>query len=377
MTGHYDVAVVGAGILGLAHAYHLARRGLRVVVLERHLRAQGASVRNFGLIWPIGQPDGPLYQLARRSREHWLKVLSSAGLWHECSGSLHLAYHEDEAQVLREFEELARREDRGCALWSPDRVLAQSPGVQPSGLQAGLWSPAELTVDPREVIAKLPEWLSRTYGVEFLFDSPVRGWDCGRVATASGDVRAERLLICTGSDFRELAPQAFAESGLILCKLQMLRTQAYGEQFRLGTVLAAGLTLRHYGSFAQCAGMPALGARLERDFPAHVRYGIHVMASQNGRGEIVLGDSHEYGDAIEPFDKPEIDALVLDYLRSFVTLPDFQIAARWHGIYAKHPAEAYVVRSLDDRTRAVTGVGGAGMTLSFGLAEHTVNEWLE
>ncbi|HWC89630.1 MAG TPA: FAD-dependent oxidoreductase, partial [Pirellulales bacterium] len=87
----FDDIVVGAGVLGLAHAYHLARRGRRVAVFERSPAAAGASVRNFGMLWPIGQPLGPLRALARRSLEIWLDVLGEAGLPYEQCGSLHLA----------------------------------------------------------------------------------------------------------------------------------------------------------------------------------------------------------------------------------------------------------------------------------------------
>jgi glycine/D-amino acid oxidase-like deaminating enzyme len=82
-----DGVVVGAGIIGLATAWHLARAGRRVVVVERHPRAQGASIRNFGMLWPIGQPAGRRRTLARRSREHWLTVLHDARIWHERVGS--------------------------------------------------------------------------------------------------------------------------------------------------------------------------------------------------------------------------------------------------------------------------------------------------
>jgi FAD dependent oxidoreductase TIGR03364 len=355
----------------LAHAYHLARRGLRVVVFERHRRARGASVRNFGMIWPVGQPAGPLYELARRSRELWLEVLAASGLWHRRCGSLHVAYHEDEAQVLREFVDAA---DRPCELWTPAQVVARFPAVVPAGLKAGLWSPAELAVDPRQVIAELPAWLARTYGVDFAFGTPVLAHDLPRVVTPDGERRVRRLVICTGTDFRELAPAAFADSGLVPVKLQMMRSQAFGDGFQVGTHLAAGLTLRHYAAFAGCPTLPGLARRLDGELPEYGRHGIHVLVSQNGRGELTLGDSHEYGDAIGPFDDPRIDELILAYLETFLRVPALTIAARWHGVYVKHPSAAYVVAHPNPQTLAVTGVGGAGMTLSFGLAEKVVCE---
>lgn len=376
MSAEYDAGVVGAGILGLAHAYHLARRGMRVVVFERHRRAQGASVRNFGMIWPIGQALGPTYQLARRSRESWLEVLTASGLWHRQCGSLHLAYHEDETQVLREFVAEASPRDRPCELWSPRQVEARFPAVVQTGLRAGLWSPTELAVDPRQVIAELPAWLARTFGVEFAFGTPVLGHYPPRVVTPDGDRVVRRLVICTGTDFRELAPATFDNSGLVPVKLQMMRSQAFGGRFQVGTHLAAGLTLRHYASFAKCPTLPALARRLDVELPEYGRHGIHVLVSQNGRGELTIGDSHEYGDAVEPFDNPRIDELILAYLKTFLTVPDLTVAARWHGTYIKHPTAAYTVARLAPDTLAVTGVGGAGMTLSFGLAEQALTDWL-
>lgn len=64
MENKAEIAIVGAGILGLAHAYTAARRRARGIVFERGLRATGASVRNFGPIWPIGQTHSAMHQLS-------------------------------------------------------------------------------------------------------------------------------------------------------------------------------------------------------------------------------------------------------------------------------------------------------------------------
>ena len=369
---HFDDAVVGAGILGLAHAYHLARRGRKVIVFERSPQAMGASVRNFGMLWPIGQPPGPKLDMARRSLALWAQVLAEIGLWHVPTGSLHLAYEDDEAEVLREFAAGAEAAGYDCRLLTAAEVCEKSSAVKPNGLKAGLWSETEVCVDPREVVASLPGYLARTYGVTFKFSSAVTACDGPLLRAAGCDWRAGHLWICTGDDLQTLYPSVFAGSGLFRCKLQMMRTEPQTNGWQLGPMLAGGLTLRHYQSFAQCPSLAAVRARVSAQMPDYDRYGIHVMASQNGRGEIVIGDSHEYGGEITPFDKTEIDRLVLDYLKSFLCVPHLRLAARWNGVYAKHPQDAYFADTPESNVRIVTGVGGAGMTLSFGLAEQQV-----
>ena len=78
MQNRADIAIVGAGIIRLAHAWAAVQPGVAVVVFERGVRASGARRSgNFGMIWPIGQPAGELHQLALRlrSRELWLLLL--------------------------------------------------------------------------------------------------------------------------------------------------------------------------------------------------------------------------------------------------------------------------------------------------------------
>jgi glycine/D-amino acid oxidase-like deaminating enzyme len=148
-----DLAIVGAGILGLAHAYAAAKAGKRVVVLERSQQASGASVRNFGMVWPIGQPAGEMLALSMRSRAIWQELLHEAKLPLRETGSLHLVYRADEAAVAEEFAELAPGLGYDCQWLSAQEVLRRSSAVQPDGLLGGLWSATEFTIDPRQILA--------------------------------------------------------------------------------------------------------------------------------------------------------------------------------------------------------------------------------
>ena len=185
--GLEDVAVIGAGIVGLAHAWSAARRGHSVVVFERARAASGASIRNFGMIWPIGQLAGEMHSLALRSREIWLNALHAAKLSYRPTGSLHVAHRADEADVLREFAEVGPAAGYQCEWLSSEATLRKSDAIQPAELAGSLWSGKELTVDPREVIAELPKYLDEA-GVTRLPALDGRGIAAGTVAATSARI---------------------------------------------------------------------------------------------------------------------------------------------------------------------------------------------
>lgn len=375
MTPRFDVAVIGGGIVGLAHAWMAARRGLRVVLLERTAVAQGASVRNFGMIWPIGQPAGELHALALRSRALWLELKSDGVLAVEECGSLHLAHRRDELAVLEEF---GAQQSHDVTMLTADETAAASEFANPNGLLGGMLSRTELRVDPRTASAQIAAWLEERHGVICCFNTLATHIEDGVIRASDGRTwTAERIIVCSGADLQTLYPDVLAASGLRLCKLQMLRSvpQFPRRTDRQAVHLASGLTLRHYAAFQDCPSLAALRARVARETPELDRYGIHVMASAFDGGEVTLGDSHEYGDEITPFDKALIDDLILREARQVFGLRDWTIAERWSGVYAKHPQRPVFEVCAADGTQVFVGTGGAGMTMSFGLAERAWQQW--
>ena len=367
-----NAIVIGAGIVGLAMARSLSEKGFAVTVFERNEKAEGASVRNFGMVWPIGQPEGKLYERALRSKSIWKKVCSEAGLWHNEVGSLHLAYNELEWEVLQQFAE-ADKNKRPVEMLSESGALQKSKAVNPAGLIGALWSADEMIVESRVAIEKLPSYLIEKYGVVFHFNTAINNISYPFVYSGKQKWQADLIYICSGPDLETLYPEVFAANHFTKSKLQMMRLIMQPGGWRIGPSLCGGLSLIHYKGFESAASLPALKKYYETNLPDYIKWGIHVMVSQNAEGELTIGDSHEYGLVFDPFDKAFINKLIIDYMKQFAVFKDWSMIQSWHGIYPKRTnGDVDFIYTPEKGVTIVNGLGGNGMTLSFGLAEEVV-----
>jgi FAD dependent oxidoreductase TIGR03364 len=315
-----------------------------------------------------------MYQMALRSREIWLELLKEAELPYLPTGSLHAAYREDEAAVGQEFVELGKPLGYACEWLHAKQTLEKTSALRPQGLIGAVWSATEMTVDPPQIVSQIRAFLNARYSVNFRFNSPVKEIETHRLRSSDYCCQAEFIVVAGGDDVHTLFPETIADEGLTRCKLQMLRTVAQPQHWRLGPSLAFGLTFRHYPTFSICQSLAALKARIEYETPEFDRWGIHVMASENSARQITLGDSHEYGLNVNSFDRAEVNDLILNYARKYLSVPDLRIAESWHGVYAKHRTKPFLRVTPAKGVRIVTVTSGIGMTLSFGLAEETLRE---
>jgi FAD dependent oxidoreductase TIGR03364 len=367
--------VVGAGILGMATARALAINGFKVQVIERSQFSIGASIRNFGMLWPIGQPDGQLYDRAIRSREIWKEYLNSSSISFNSCGSLHLAYSNEEWDVLDELSNIFLDSGRPVNLITPEQISNRFDGINQTNLKGGLFSNDEVIIDPREGIRNLPPYLNQNFGIEFIWGTAISRVKPGSVFSGITRFDADLIFICSGSDFETLYPEVFNQQKITKCKLQMMRFVSDKPNYNLGTSICGGLSLLHYKSFTASKALEILKAKLQNELPEHLKWGIHVMVSQNINGELTVGDSHEYGLDFDPFDKHFINQLILDYLKKMVHIDQWRLIESWNGIYPKMTnGKTDLHLEVENGVHIVNGIGGNGMTLSFGFAEEIINK---
>ena len=158
-----DIAVVGAGVIGLSIAFELARRGREVVVIERDTPGQHASTVAAGLLGtaalPLGEQDD-IYPLKldslRRYADFVARIESASGMsaGYQDEGTLWIARDAAEDALLDQLNE--ERQQRG--LDSRRVTAAQVRALEPnlvSGLVSGLIVDDDVQVDPRQLLPAL------------------------------------------------------------------------------------------------------------------------------------------------------------------------------------------------------------------------------
>jgi FAD dependent oxidoreductase TIGR03364 len=364
----YDVAIVGAGIVGLGHALAAARRGLRVVVIDRDRRAVGASIRNFGFVTVTGQQGGDCWRRALRSREIWDEVAGAAGIPIVHSGLAVVARRREARDVLEAFA--ATPMGQGCSILEPATAAKRFPFLT-GEVAAVLVSPHERRVESRDAIPQLAAWLAEHHRVSFLRDTAVRAVDTGKLETTAGPIAARLIVVCPGDDLSTLFADRIAAHGVQRSKLQMLRLRPR-QRLRLDTAVMSDLSLTRYLGYAELPEAAALRERLRREQAAHLAAGVHLIVVQSADGSLVVGDTHVYGHTMDPFGDEAFDDLVLDEFHAVLPGVDYDVAQRWIGTYASLDDRLLLVDTPLQDVRLVMVTSGTGASTAFAIGEESI-----
>lgn len=367
---HCDVAIVGAGILGLSHAYAAARRGLSVRVFERTATPLGASVRNFGQALVTGQPPGVMSDLARASRSIWAHWAQQAGFSLRRNGSLLFARTEAEEALLEAFcAGRAKEQDYNAELLRGSALNDLYEG-RFRHHRAALHGFDDQQLYSREALPTLIDYLRRELGVQFHFSTLVRDVDTGLLRTTAGTFTTGQVIVCSGHDYQTLLAEAIAPLEPQVCRLQMLRARPQVD-FGLGHALLTGLSCVHYGAFADLPEAEAIRAQIRRETPELEAQGIHLLISPTPYGELIIGDSHHYGSDAEPFNAEFVDRLMLALAEDTLGMR-VEVIERWQGVYGSRGPGPFSVLQAADGVTAVLMHTGVGMSVGPELGERTV-----
>lgn len=368
----FDLAVIGGGVIGLAHAYVAAKAGKRVAVIERDVRANGASIRNFGFITVTGQERGDSWRLARRTCAVWADVAEAAGLPIEQRGLYLTARSAEAVAVIEAF--LATEMGAGCRLLSPGSFRDLTGGLGGADLTGVLHSPHELRLESRTVIPALTGWLKDALGVAFFNETVAFEAAPPRLRTSRGVIEAGATVVCPGDDFATLYADRIAGYGLQRCRLSMVKLADPG--FRLPGALMSDLSLTRYRGYAALPEARALEARLRVELPSCYENGVHLIVAQGADGGLIVGDSHHYDTLPAPFAPAAAERDILgEYARATGREAPAALE-RWTGVYAAADDRTYLVDAPEPGVRLVMVTSGTGASTGFGIAEGVIAELL-
>lgn len=216
----YDTVVVGGGLVGAAVGWGLARAGLRVAVLDEGDGARRASRGNFALVWVqskgLGMAEYAGWTVA--SSNAWagladeLRRETGETVHFERPGGFHLALSEAElearALTLKRLHNQPRMVGYETRILEAAEVRSMLPDVGPAVVGAS-YCPLDGHVNSQKLLKALHTGLVR-HGGRYLPGSRVSGITAKegafRISTASGEIRAGKVVLAAGNANMQLAP---------------------------------------------------------------------------------------------------------------------------------------------------------------------------
>ena len=202
MTGTADVVVIGGGIAGCATAYHLSRRGVRVVLCDRREIGAEQSGRNWGFVQQQGRSWTEV-PLMVESNKMWRTLERDLGADLDWVQGGHLIPAADATRLaaLRQWLEVVPRVGLDTRLLSGEEVADLIPSMA-GRFVGGLYTASDGHVDPVKTTAAFCR-ASIAHGASVLTDCPVESITASAgtitgVTTSRGKIRTTRVVCAAG-----------------------------------------------------------------------------------------------------------------------------------------------------------------------------------
>lgn len=212
----FDAVVVGAGIVGAASAFYLARAGFRVAVVERGGVAAGTTSAGEGNLLLSDKAVGPELDLALLSSRLWQELAPELGakVELELKGGLVVAPERQGLAALARFAEEQRQAGVEAVMVAPEELAELEPNLAP-GLAGGVSYPQDMQVQPMLAAAHLLA-RARERGAVVRLGCAVTGIErdaagVSGVATSAGPIRARTVVNAAGTWAGEVAKLAGVE----------------------------------------------------------------------------------------------------------------------------------------------------------------------
>lgn len=216
LPAQVQTLIVGGGIAGCSAAYHLAKAGMKdVLLLEQGQLTCGTTWHAAGLIGQM-RPNRTMTAMSRYGIELYAGLEAETGLatgWKAC-GSLNVAASRERWQVFQRQAALARSFGIECHLQTPAEALARYPLLQHEDLHGALWLPGDGKANPADLTMSLAKG-ARQRGVRI-----AEGVQVLQVRLHNGAVAGVRVKLGEGAEAQE---QEIACETLINCAGQWAR----------------------------------------------------------------------------------------------------------------------------------------------------------